>query len=282
MLSNKNISLVNSKVRKGQWDIFEHSGIVRTSSKGKLRICLVVKNFKILSESQSTCRAVGIGNNVLQIYHETRVAPREWKFEGILNQPEGIDLMLISRQSNPFNRLDTNFSIELDLLQVMLSNSNSSLIYKTPYSIHDLNLSVSEIQFRNPYFLLSPFSSDVESTFIQTGIGGWSFVTCDTFPARIVGCTHAHLCLPHRYPFRLDAEEISGLILFMVIRIEITSRGWRSYSWETGEKCRFSVDLRLLDHCLCISNKLLQWINDHWAECSTGCHDREYFQGSRL
>lgn len=51
VVSNGNISAVNSTddSRKIYWKHFEYAGLVKTTSHGKLEICLVVKNFKFLS-----------------------------------------------------------------------------------------------------------------------------------------------------------------------------------------------------------------------------------------
>lgn len=83
--------------------------------------------------------------------------------------------MKIAQHSNFFNRLVTNFSIELHLLQNMFYKSNSSLIYVSSLVYGTTKyLSRSEVKIMtNPNLFII-----VDTRWILTGVGAYSFVTC--------------------------------------------------------------------------------------------------------
>lgn len=168
---SNDVNLINDAMKENENHHFEFLGIVKTNSEGKSQLCLGVKWFKILTqlESELTCVPVGEGGNVLQTFYKYRAALPEWKYIGIL--PPSTHLMQIVQQGNPFNRLATNFSMDLYILQGIFSNTNSSLF---AYS----NLIISEnsvIKFQDKLF--DTFTVDHA---VQAGISGYSFVTCYT------------------------------------------------------------------------------------------------------
>lgn len=162
--------LVDSATQANHGEQIESLGLVKVTVEHKLRLCFRIQAFRILSPTEfgASCIHLDLGSNVLQIYHENRVAPREWEYdERNINQPEESDLLQIFQESNPFNRLSTKFSIDLHLLQVMFWNSNSSLIYSTDRKKPSVAFHI-EVRIE----------SNIGPHWIQTEAGGYSFLTC--------------------------------------------------------------------------------------------------------
>lgn len=152
--------------------VFEILGILQTKD-DKITLCFGRKAFKILSKQETlgTCSSVQDDRNILRIYATQREPPTAWTFQGSLDAELGSDLMKISQTPGQiFNRLLTNFSIELALLQDIFFGSNASVIYSSlRYFVENSPRSI---------VLIEHSLSKAGHSWIQTETGGFSFVTC--------------------------------------------------------------------------------------------------------
>lgn len=176
LVFSNDAKLVKSTIDEKYWKKVECSAVVKTTQDGKLWICFGEKSYihLSLSDSKSTCFPVGQEHNVLQIYHKNRVGPSKWKYprDTGIAQSYGSDLMKIPQHSNPFNRLLTNYSIDLQILQTMLSNSNSSLFFSSLFYGSSQNKLTPAISLGLQLFFMN------DDVWIQTGTSDYSFVTC--------------------------------------------------------------------------------------------------------
>lgn len=157
----------------------------------------------------------------------------------------------------------------------VFSNSNASFYLRGKF-IKNSRIQLQENLYNNYY-----------DHWIQTEDGGYSFVTCYsesaiTFDFYITPFQPElwYALLTFYLPLHFagySGRSLKDHSVLGCVCIRSTTWRWGSRSWEIGKKFHFPHDFWMLDYYLCISYKLLQWINDYWAQRPFDCNQCKYF-----